>query len=821
MEASGTAAMKPGIVSVLGRSGGTWVFVGSGALLSRVHVLTAAHVWDDATKGDDRCGIGLLAGRHEPVHATLLGRFDGRDAAILRLVDWEADDGEPAPSMQVEFVGLHEQPVSVHAVSPVSKNVSRASSFSVSTYDSANRAYELMPHVARGNSGGVITHGDRLAGLIVQRAVDDPIARALAMHSLVPWITRVTGVAAGGAATPPTTAVAPRRRAPVVPPPPGKPGVSHRLGSIHLHVDGAHAEHVVDHIVESHRNDGFLAEIAAVTEAWRGPQRDHRRREYDLHTPGPPGDEQLDFFSTTQFHAGPDTPDAPCRRNIALAVHNVLNELSALGNDVQHVVIEVERVVGAVDDNGQVEMVSMQSLSEQPGAIESLLGLQVFAPFNTRDVRSPGSAGFELHFSLDIHPRVGNEPPVELAYLGDLTRRAGIAIGGWFLFSDDSRWAYRSNAFMPTTSATNLKQQWSALRRHLDADLNPLLQKARLRLLAEETIGVWKTPLMMASDDMLTVHQLANWESGVDGLTEFWVSLPNFLGDQSPLVEEAMRRNFDNGVRYVYFLRSDADAKRWLDFRRRMQEKNPLAEALMTAYVVGFRNASGWDHAAAFIANPRDPVARSGYSLRIDTGTNRVLAGIRLPPLRLRELVETLSPVLGGGAITHWHLVRPDGEDVRVVAVCVNLFEMPSEELFERLDSRLALLASTTNGEVALYGNKSITVIFEGQRRGVERALIFAQRVLVECASLPDPAPVTLRVGLDFGDARQVMRACGPLWVGPAVRACRSVLYEAPARNGLFLTAGTSTPQIRRQCEAVFDVEDLAGCLACWPRRQT
>jgi len=811
--------MKPAVVSVLGRAGGNWKFVGSGTLLDKVHVLTAAHVWDDALKIGDGCGIGLLAGRLEPVFATLKGRFDGRDAAILRLVDWEADDGEPPPSVQGDFLGLDGQAVCMHAVSPISFNVSRASSFSVSTYDSANCAYEIMPHVARGNSGGVITHGDIIAGLIVQRAVNDPIARALAMHTLSAWILQVTGAARHSVPDAATTSAALGRRPDPLMLAPTLPGVSHRLGSIHLHVDGAHAEHVVDRIVDDHRNDGFVVEIAAVTEAWRGPQRDHRRSDYDLHTPGPPGDEQLDFFSTTQFYAGPDTPDAQSRRTIALAVHSVLTELSAWGNDVRHVVVEVERVVGAVDDTGQVDVVPQQSLSEQPGAIESLLGPQVFAPFNTRDVRSPGSAGYELHFSLDIAPREGRNPPVELAYLGDLAMRASLSIGGWFLFSDAARWAYRSNAFMPTTSATSLKQQWMALRRQLDVDPNPLLQTARLRLLAEETIGVWKTPLLMASDDMLTVHQLANWESSVERLTEFWVSLPNFLGDQNPLVEEAMRRNFDNEVRYVYFLRSDADAKRWLDFRRRMQDKHPRSEALMTAYVVGFRNASGWDHAAAFIANPRDSAACSGYSLRIDIGTNRVLAGIRLSQSRIRELVETLSPALGGGAITHWHLVRPDGEEVRVIAVCVNLFKMPTEELFERLDSRLALLASTTSGEVALYGNKSITVIFEAQRRGMERALTFAGRVLIECAGMPDQAPVTLRVGLDFGDARQVMRACGPLWVGPAVRACRAVLHEAPPRNGLFLTTGATTPEVRRQCEALFDVEEFAGGLACWGRR--
>lgn len=780
--------MDLNIVSL--RSGATATesdFVGSGFLIDRCHVLTAKHVWEEAVAKGPTVYIAVLPHRDGALPAALVMSHLTRDATILRVIDWEAPGSVMPPRLAAEYESLNGRPVVLHAVSRTHGQVMESPMYSVSSYDNEFQEFELTPDVARGNSGGAVVHGEHVIGLVSNRAPNEPIARALALHSLLPWIRSIIGT---DDQPPPTLPPPEPQTRPAPDSKRGIQGLSHRIGSIHLHVDGVRARDFVQELVARHNGAGLDAELAWVVDSQPGPQRGELEPVYNLHNPGKGGRDELDYFSTTQLHPGPDLPNPAQRRSIALDVHGILCELDALGDGADDVVIELERVVGKVDEHGKVEVSPKLVMRGTSASLEAMPAQRLFAPFNTRKVKPPGSGAYELHFSLDLaREGDGQRPPVALADLRDLVLRAGVELGGWFLFQDKLRWAYRSNGFVSSVSDFALQSRWRRLRTQLDESPNPKLQQARLRLLAEESLAVWRTPLMLAADGLRTVNALADWEQNIPDLEEFWVLLPNFLGDQNEDVRMAMLSNLNRGVRYVYFLRSNADARRWLDFRAEMQKEHGAAEKLMTAYVVAFRAAGLWDQLAAFVANPNRPGAE-GFDLRIDSATNRVLYGDLLNAERLKEIVKAHSQAMNNDTITSWHLVQASGSDQNITAVCAKLLEEPSDELFARQDSKLALLASQYGGSVEVYGNKSITVVFMGHRTAQGHAMQFMRQALADCPALQVGAePFVLRFGLACGLARLTARACGILWAGPAIRDSRSVLDKAPKRIGAYTAA--------------------------------
>jgi len=796
--------MRIHVVSIRsGPSAEASAFVGSGFLVDRCHVLTAAHVWKQAASANAAIYVGALPDCDSPLAATLSAQHETRDAAILRITEWHAPREVLPPVLAREYRTLDGEAVELRAMSPSHPKVMTAPSYCVSSYDNEWQEYELTPEVARGNSGGAAVHGDEVIGLIAKRAENEPLTRALAMHSLLAWIGSVIGSENAG-----QTPVAVPAEASVASPPRavdsarGVSGLSHRLGSIHLHVDGVSARDYVRELVARHARAGQDAELAYVVEARGGPQRRELAGDYDQHNPGPGGDGELDYFSTTQLHPGPDLPTQTQRRKIALDVHDVLCELHALGDGAKHVVVELERVVGAVDVGGHVEMSPRLAMRGTSASLEALPAMGLFALFNQRRVVPPGASAYELHFSLDLD-RHGHRPPVALEDLCELVRRAGIELGGWFLFQDETRWAYRSNGFLPSISSFALQSRWKRLRAQLDESHNAALRGGRLRLLAEETIAVWRTPLMLASEDLRSVDALADWEATHDDLKEFWVLLPNFLGDQNDQVRVAMLKNLNKGVRYVYFLRSNADARRWLDFRSEMRQEADGAERLMTAYVVAFNASGAWEQPAAFIANPHSPRAE-GFDLHVDTASNRVIYGKRMAAERILAIVDTHSRAVTNDAIVGWHLVQASGSEQTVTAVCAHLIDEPSETLFGRLDSRLALLASQHGGSVEVYGNKSITIVFIGHRSAAELALQFVRRAMADCEGLQTQAETfVLRFGVASGAACLTARACGMLWTGPAIRSSRRVLDTSPRRAGVFTAAGSRIVFSDREGEAL------------------
>ena len=564
----------------------------------------------------------------------------------------------------------------------------------------------------------------------------------------------------------------------------GEPGLSHRLDSIHLHVDGAQAKDLIHDFAAEQRRHGRTTEIASIERALAGPQRQDLPGTYRLHTPGSTAVEELDYFSTTSLYSGPTCPDRSARQSIASVVNDLLGEFDARVDDTSGIVVELERVVGTVDSVGTVALSGELALRND--VKEDLLADLFFSPFDGASGK-PGAraAAYEYHFSIDI-ARPDLHHPIPLERMMAISQQAGLRIGGWFMFRDPERWAYRSNSFESEVSHRLLKDRWQRLRDKLSSDSIPALRNARLRLLAEEALAVWKTPVSLGQVDVLTLHRLAAWERNLPDLGEFWVILPNFLGDRNLRIAAAMLNNFKRDTRYVYFLRTHADAKRWLAFKDRMVERDPAAESLMSAYVVGFADLGEWKNVAAFIANPRATMPE-GVRLQVDPVSNEVRYGRTMPASRVRLIVEGLTPVMAGGSISSWQRVEGGQPASMVVAVCLNLMIDPGEEMFEVLDGELAVAASSLNGEIALYGTKSITAIFEGSRVGLEHALKFAMDVLrrTEALGLGTKVP---RAGIDFGEARQTPRACGMLWTGPAMRGSRGVLFGALELPGVYVS---------------------------------
>lgn len=585
-----------------------------------------------------------------------------------------------------------------------------------------------------------------------------------------------------------TTALSPR----------GTPRLSFKLGSIHIHVDGAEAQDVIKRFRVEQNEAGRTTDISSVQESVSGDQRKELPDIYAIHTPGSEN-EELDYFSTTLLHSGPDVPDRVGLQRMGLLAETLLSELDSMKRRPQGIVVELERVVGTVDETGAVAVANQMSLNDDELEDLLLAPAPLFLPFRGSNIEGRRySRLYELHFSLDIALRPEASPP-QLDYLLDLTQGAGVSIplGGWFSFQDDERWAFRSNSFAFEVNAQDLADKWRRLRARLDRDPDPLLREAQLRLVAEEALAAWKTPLTAKPLNALTVGCLAEWESQTpDDDGEFWVALPNFLGDRLPAIAQAMAENFARRVRYLYFLSSYADAKRWGDFKSALIRERKLTDPnLMQACVVSFRSPGVWINRSAFVANPRNSVTRKGVRLQLHDTSNEVRFATSMSDADVVKLIGDLTPPFVNSEIVAWSFVLPARAISRVAAVCVNLAQMPEPQVFETmfsaLDSEVAQLASEHGGKVVLLGNKSISVVFEHSELGsnIVQAVNFAAAIIRKVKSSKLLAGFVVRAGIDYGIADVVPRSVGQIWTGDAVRGCRAVLYDVDdEKSGVALT---------------------------------
>jgi hypothetical protein len=562
-----------------------------------------------------------------------------------------------------------------------------------------------------------------------------------------------------------------------------------RIDSIHVHVDGGGDPRPVEEIVERLKNEGFVGTTTKIIGRAEGPQREDERfvPTYEIHTPGPEGNEVLEFFSTTLL-----AENLKGWPSIAEPMRKILTMLSEQQDSMQEgIVVEVERVIG----KGEEEIGWTESDIDDSYEIQ---------PTDVGFVRR-GTAPIEIHYAFDV-PKKGrwtDTKPIELSELTQGCRDLGIRIGGWFLFVEsDDMWSYRSNQFTIFEKKGIAQDQRAKLQDYLERTGRQRGFESKPRALVEQILGVWRTPLQpVDSQYMKNVAQLADWECCSADLSEFWVFTPNFLGDTRGEVRQAMIRNLKKRVRYTYFLRSFADMLRLRSFADSLQSDvgaYPRVSSLIEAVLLEPANGSSRDvfEEEYFIANPNN-TGREGYRL-LRNRRGRIFAGERMQTSDF-ENVDMLAMFFKQKPVTNW-LRTPlsshvDPPKLKAVA-CVMLGkdtqggEKLSEQAWEiawnEFDQIVADSASKRCGIVVKASVASYFVIFED----VIGALKFAgktQKGVREynkqnSADIPSP-----RVAIDHGHVERRLRSYGFDFIGHPLVVC-SKLVEQVSDSEVLLT---------------------------------
>lgn len=239
-----------------------------------------------------------------------------------------------------------------------------------------------------------------------------------------------------------------------------KRGDLNKVGVPHMHIDGARNPAVVYEVVKELADRNDYGKFNYVVKSIGGKQREELPEIYESHTPAIEGQESLDFFSSNIVQ---DRADAIYAVN--LAAERIKN--------IPGAIIELEQVVGWYDGSKWIDIDAQK-------AIEPINPEEVnFKPMPTWP--------YEIHHGFNL-PKDSDEPPIDLEALRDATEKAGIVIGGWFIFAKDNEWAYRSNSF------SNADDVHSVVERE-QAALNTILQNhgkpGSSRTLVERVLGIW------------------------------------------------------------------------------------------------------------------------------------------------------------------------------------------------------------------------------------------------------------------------------------------------------------------------------------------
>jgi hypothetical protein len=582
-----------------------------------------------------------------------------------------------------------------------------------------------------------------------------------------------------------------------------RPGLSSKIGSIHVHIDGGDDRDIAEDVARGLDPDWSRSEIATILEVAKGPQRARRRRLYDVHTPTKDGNESLQFFSTTSLFDGPRDPGpaeiAQVEDQVRLVLGDIATRLRGSGEHAGNIVVEAERVVGVVDADNTTEWAATPSLPD------------AFGPaFTFRNIGSASNPVYEIHFAVDIGRGETDRPPIDLATLLDVSGRAGIEVGGWFLFAKPDKWAFRSNMFLQritSSMAEDYRRRLLQQLTHLDG-LN--LTDVSVRVIVEESLGVWKTPFAKLDDDALTVPELAAWENSVPGDSEFWVVIGNFLGDQNKAVEDAMLQNLGREVRYVYFLQSFADLSRWIRFRQRLQRRlgGDMLRHKMQAFVIEFEEAKTWaEELDCFLTIPRNGQP-SGYKLTRDPLTNGIVKGVPLvldQVARIRDLLE--HPMREGAITASRRLTAETSFDGAVIWLDFGFVSgqgaatVAADHLVRFLDGYDEAISghvSKAGGEVIRSNEAGYVVLLtqnQSDEEGAEtvaRALPLARvmvTLMTECAAAEQLPAHQFRLVLGYGKLRRTIRSHGRVLDGDTARDCRMRAAMLPASSIVALAA--------------------------------
>jgi hypothetical protein len=570
-----------------------------------------------------------------------------------------------------------------------------------------------------------------------------------------------------------------------------KSGLSTALGSIHLHVDGGRNLEIAERIIQFTDPEGDDSEITEIQDFKPGPQRKDLPKLYSEHTPTEEGEEKLEFFSTTILHIGPSDPDTRQLSEIEDRTRNVLGllnlQLAEEGAKPGSVVVEVERVVGTVDHNNECRWFSTTPLSS---AFDATF-LYVKQGQSNR-----GRTLFEVHFAVDLQRVPGQErPPLGLEDLLDACARAKLSVGGWFLFASEAKWSFRSNSFEYGFSREAAKKYQTLLLfelsrlEHLDANA------PKVRVLVEEVLGVWnwgEEAFPKINPNALSVPELAAWEAKVPPSGEFWVATGNFLGDQDPGVRSAMLRNLRNNVRYTYFLQSNPDLRRWMQFRDNLERDSktgPLKEQ-MQAFVVELDKSESWQRKLdCFIATSPEGDAE-GYKLTREVELNRPITGSRMSPDQIEAVKKVLKRLVPLGSIIGSRHLTPDlffrGAVVWVHFDYIDLVaqgqlnEEDFAEFLEIYDQDLAPEISKCGGEVVRRSEAGYCIVIADQQDKKALARKWAFELAIKMKALLKIHEQRLeiigpryRFLFSYGNLKRTFSTLGFAPTGSPIRECQ------------------------------------------------
>lgn len=237
-------------------------------------------------------------------------------------------------------------------------------------------------------------------------------------------------------------------------------GALNRIGLPHVHIDGARDQALVLEIVKELEAKGDLGKFNLVIQSVAGKQRAELPEVYESHTPMLEGQEALDFFSSNIVQD----------RNDAIQCVNLIGEKI---KNIPGCIVELEQVVGWYGPKGWEWIESGDEME----------------PINPEEVdfKPQPTWSYELHHGFNL-PKDSDKPPVELVVLRDDCEKAGITLGGWFVFDKGKEWAYRSNSFSESADIRTVVEQEQA---SLNVILAQYGKDTKARTLVERVLGIW------------------------------------------------------------------------------------------------------------------------------------------------------------------------------------------------------------------------------------------------------------------------------------------------------------------------------------------
>lgn len=564
------------------------------------------------------------------------------------------------------------------------------------------------------------------------------------------------------------------------------------LGSHHMHIDGvderiefpdqSHIEKgddcasgsPFDRLESFVRYLGLSFSRTQVEVAAAGPQRSDEEKEklYKPHTPGPGDVEEFTVFSTIPLLN---------RQNAIYALNKVLPRLQYAHGTV----VEIEYIEAVIDENGRWH----QALkSSDP------IGFEARYP---REL----TPQYEFHLSFNI-PKKPNEqePPIHPLALIESCTRAGIALGGAFLFVDTSTdvWAYRTNRFEETLDQERLIALSKKFRRLVKQLLKDRAGQVDFWALVERLLGVWKSPykpelICWAPGNRVPIRQLALWEASLPRDGNFWVVAANFAGDVSKDVERAMVQNLREHVEYKYFLKSHADALRLARFVERLQLEIPdvniydcVQAVLPRASKRGYDEHDSKDCFIAF------PTASPPVGYEIARGRDGLVTHGRLLDDDAIDRLTTRLGSLASDTKSKIDLRLRPGNPHEVAIACTKL-TCYAELLFQGGMDAFKPIVTDYDCLLAEEVSRASGQVTQSFLDGYMTRFSEPAHALFCMASLQSRVRQTKTfmnshfIALDWGRVRWVIRAQGHELLGASPVRCREVLLKSK-ESGIIMT---------------------------------